>query len=91
MKQRTSISFYHFYNKVTNRNNDLLIGNTLISLGYAAEKSSDGIIETSHFTEFSNAIVLTYTFTRALGQCANPVTINITVEPLPIISPLYHD
>ena len=53
--------------------------------------SLNGITGTWSPPAINNITSDTYTFTPALGQCANPVTINITVEPLPIISPLYHD
>jgi hypothetical protein len=53
--------------------------------------SNNGISGTWSPAVVSNASSGSYTFTPNLGQCATPVTINVTVDSNPLISPIYHD
>jgi hypothetical protein len=53
--------------------------------------SSNGINGTWSPLPVSNTTSGTYNFTPTTGQCATPTTVNITVEQLPILSPIYHD
>jgi hypothetical protein len=53
--------------------------------------SNNGINGTWSPSVISNAASGTYTFTPDPGQCAGPVTINITIQPTPVITPIYHD
>ena len=53
--------------------------------------SLNGITGTWSPALVNNTASASYTFTPNLGQCASSVTITITVEPTPNLSPLYHD
>jgi large repetitive protein len=52
--------------------------------------SNNGISGTWNPTTISNTTSGNYTFTPAVGECANPITISITVEPniIPVFDPI---
>lgn len=52
--------------------------------------SDNGISGTWSASVINNTINGSYTFTPS-GGCATPITINITVDPNAILSPIYHD
>ncbi len=52
--------------------------------------SDNGVTGTWSPATIDNTIGNSYTFTPS-GSCAVPVTINITIVPNPLLSPLYHD
>jgi hypothetical protein len=52
--------------------------------------SDNGIAGTWSPASINNTTNGAYTFTPS-GGCATPVTINITITPIPLLSPLFHD
>jgi serine protease inhibitor len=52
--------------------------------------SSNGITGTWS-PAINNSATTTYTFTPTAGQCANPATLTINVQPTPVITPIFHD
>lgn len=52
--------------------------------------SDNGVAGTWSPSTINNSASASYTFTPS-GGCAIPITVNITIAPNPIISPLFHD
>jgi len=53
--------------------------------------STNGISGTWLPTAVNNSTSATYTFTPIGSQCATTTTLNSTVNPIPITTPIYHD
>ncbi len=53
--------------------------------------SDNGVTGTWSPLIVNNTTSGSYTFTPSSGQCANPLVININVDPNPNLSPVYHD